>query len=174
MSITLPPDNAAPYTWTQPIRDGLARVNDIGDVVGSVIPISRLATGTPTGTKFIRDDGTLAVPPGGGSSTENTHAITASGATTLDPAVTGTYKIVTMTANSTFTFGSGVAGQVVRMDVHIIENATGGWTITWPTIKWQAGVVPTHVTNANSISLYTFWNPNNLGWYGAVGGQGFA
>lgn len=30
------------------------------------VPIARLATGTPTGSKFIRDDGTLAIPPGGG------------------------------------------------------------------------------------------------------------
>lgn len=30
------------------------------------IPISDIATGTPTGAKFVRDDGVLAVPPGGG------------------------------------------------------------------------------------------------------------
>lgn len=29
------------------------------------VPIANLATGTPTGTKFIRDDGVLAVPAGG-------------------------------------------------------------------------------------------------------------
>jgi hypothetical protein len=32
-----------------------------------VFPIARLATGTPDGSKFIRDDGTLATPAGGGS-----------------------------------------------------------------------------------------------------------
>lgn len=36
-----------------------------GQVVG-VVPIANLATGTPTGSKFIRDDGTLQVPGGGG------------------------------------------------------------------------------------------------------------
>lgn len=35
-----------------------------GQVIG-VIPIANLATGTPDGTKFIKDDGTLAVPAGG-------------------------------------------------------------------------------------------------------------
>lgn len=30
------------------------------------VPIANLATGTPDGTKFIRDDGVLAIPPGGG------------------------------------------------------------------------------------------------------------
>jgi hypothetical protein len=33
------------------------------------LPISAIATGTPTGTKFVRDDGTLAEPAGGGVST---------------------------------------------------------------------------------------------------------
>jgi hypothetical protein len=33
---------------------------------GGRVPIAQLASGTPDGTKFIRDDGTLAVPPGGG------------------------------------------------------------------------------------------------------------
>jgi hypothetical protein len=31
------------------------------------VPIARLASGTPDGTKFIKDDGTLATPPGGSS-----------------------------------------------------------------------------------------------------------
>ncbi len=34
--------------------------------ISGVIPIANLATGTPDGTKFIKDDGTLAVPSGGG------------------------------------------------------------------------------------------------------------
>lgn len=35
--------------------------------ISGVIPISNLATGTPSGNKFVRDDGTLQVPPGNGS-----------------------------------------------------------------------------------------------------------
>jgi hypothetical protein len=34
-------------------------------ITSGVIPVARLATGTPNGTKYIRDDGTLAVPGGG-------------------------------------------------------------------------------------------------------------
>lgn len=32
---------------------------------GDKIPIANLATGTPDGTKYIRDDGVLATPSGG-------------------------------------------------------------------------------------------------------------
>ena len=31
-----------------------------------LVPIAQLGTGTPTGSKFLRDDGTFQVPPGGG------------------------------------------------------------------------------------------------------------
>jgi hypothetical protein len=34
---------------------------------GSLVPMSQLATGTPDGTKFVRDDGTLQTPAGGGT-----------------------------------------------------------------------------------------------------------
>lgn len=37
--------------------------------ISNVVPIAHLATGTPDGTKFIRDDGALATPPGSGSGT---------------------------------------------------------------------------------------------------------
>ncbi len=37
------------------------------DITSGVIAMARLATGTPDGTKFIRDDGTLQTPPGGSS-----------------------------------------------------------------------------------------------------------
>lgn len=36
------------------------------DVTSGIFDIARLATGTPTGAKFVRDDGTLAVPTGTG------------------------------------------------------------------------------------------------------------
>lgn len=38
---------------------------DAAKITTGVFAIARLATGTPTGSKFVRDDGTLAVPAGG-------------------------------------------------------------------------------------------------------------
>lgn len=43
-------------------RTPTAHVHAAADITSGVIAIARLATGTPDGTKFIRDDGTLAVP----------------------------------------------------------------------------------------------------------------
>ena len=43
-----------------PLADYSGKLQEIAS--GDIIPISKLATGTPDGTKFIRDDGTLATP----------------------------------------------------------------------------------------------------------------
>lgn len=61
------------------IQDGGAKISDLehtankgaangyaGLNASSVVPIANLATGTPTGSKFIRDDNTLATPAGAG------------------------------------------------------------------------------------------------------------
>ena len=46
----------------------VARIPDLSaaKIASGVLAMARLATGAPDGTKFIRDDGTLAVPAGGG------------------------------------------------------------------------------------------------------------
>ena len=49
------PNTKAPNAHTHPASA----------IVSGVIAMARLATGTPDGTKFIRDDGTLQVPGGG-------------------------------------------------------------------------------------------------------------
>lgn len=39
---------------------------DAAVIVSGVFPVARLGTGTPDGTKFLRDDGVFATPSGGG------------------------------------------------------------------------------------------------------------
>lgn len=141
-----------------------------------------LVAGTNVTLTYNDAAGTLSVAAasgGGGSAVENTHAIAAAGsAVTLDPATTGTYKLVTLTAAScTITLGAGVAGQVVRMDVDLIMDATGGRAVVWPTsstLKWVGGSPPTLVTSAGAINSFTLWNPNNLGWRAAPVGMGIS
>ena len=68
------------------------------------VPIARLATGTPDGTKFIRDDGTL-VTPTSGVSLSGTNAWTGPNSFSADTTVsnltvTGTHSVNTLEADS--------------------------------------------------------------------------
>lgn len=53
----------------------LGQVDLTTDVTG-VLPMANIATGTPDGTKFVRDDGTLAVPAGSGGLGSNLSSTT--------------------------------------------------------------------------------------------------
>jgi hypothetical protein len=84
---------APPNRPTTPV----AHVHAASDITSGIIPISQLATGTPDGTQFIRDDGTLAVPPSAaGVSDADYGDITVSSAGsvwTIDAGVIGTSKL---------------------------------------------------------------------------------
>ena len=63
-----------------------------------VVPIANLASGTPDGTKFVKDDGTLAVPPGGGGTVDTVVGGTNVSVDSTDPAnpiVNSTYTNIT-------------------------------------------------------------------------------
>jgi len=55
----------------------------------------------------------------------------------------------------------------------MIQDATGGRTVTWPaTVKWSGGAQPTWVTTANAINIANFYYDGTNYW--AQGATGFA
>jgi hypothetical protein len=65
----------------------------------------------------------------------------------------GNIQSVTLTGNCTFAFSnpqSGASYQIV-----IIQDGTGGRTITWPTIHWEGRTVPTLTGTLNSKDIVT-------------------
>lgn len=71
----------------------------------------------------------------------------------------------TLIANITFTF-SNLADQTIN--ITLIQDATGGRTVTWPAgIKWQGGTAPTQTTTASKADVYTLKRVNGI-IYGAV------
>ncbi len=67
----------------------------------------------------------------------------------------GDRQIVTMSAACTFTFSNAVKGQTLTL--RLVENGTGGYSPTFPTLKWAGGTVGTPTTTANAINLYIFY-----------------
>lgn len=77
---------------------------------GARVPMAQLASGTPDGTKFVRDDGTLVVPAGGG------------GGGMSNPMTTAGDIIVGGTAGAAERLAIGTAGQVLK-----VVSGTPAW-----------------------------------------------
>jgi hypothetical protein len=68
----------------KPIVDYSGKQSEI--LASDTIPISNLGTGTPDGTKFLRDDGVFATPAGGGGGGNSTTQTVDFGASFTDKA----------------------------------------------------------------------------------------
>lgn len=66
----------------------------------------------------------------------------------------GNVQTVTLTDNTTLSFSSAKAGAAYTLIIK--QDATGGRTITWPTMKWAGGTALTSPTSAaNAIDIVT-------------------
>lgn len=63
----------------------------------------------------------------------------------------GDRQKITLTGNATFTFSNAVEGQVLTL--WLVQDGTGGRTVTLPTIKWPGGSAPTFSASANDIDM---------------------
>lgn len=107
------------------------------------------------------------------SLTESVSTIASSGTaqTIPSPAVvsasTATINDITLTANCTLTFPAATSGTSFLLFLR--QDATGSRTVTWPTVKWPAAVVPTLSTAANAIDVVSFICVAGA-WYGFIPG----
>lgn len=69
----------------------------------------------------------------------------------------------TLSANTTFTFSNMADGYVFTVRV---LNTASNYTVTWPTVSWQAGIAPTQTIGAKS-DVYTFVRVNGV-YYGTA------
>ncbi len=117
--------------------------------------------------------GTVALANGGGQETVVTNA-TATGATTLNLANGNVFNL-TLTGNVTFTFSGATSGKACAFSVYIKQDATGGRTVTWPTVKWAGGSAPTLTTSANAIDVLVFESlDGGTTWFGSLVGANFS
>ncbi len=115
--------------------------------------------------------GYAALANGGGA--ETVFTLSATGVTTLDLA-NGNIFVATLTSNTTYAFSGATAGKACSFALYNTQNATGGFTVTWPTtVKWSGGA-PVLTTMASSVDILVFETiDGGASWYGSLVGTNF-
>jgi hypothetical protein len=150
------------------------------------LPTVNLATGV-TGTLPVGNGGTgVTSSTGSGSVVLNTNPaitnptvtnyvetpVTANTGTTYTIDITnGTFQILTLTDNCTFTFPTATSGK--SFILLLKQDGTGGRTATWPAaVKWPGGTAPTITSTANRLDKFIF-SADGTNWYGSNAGQNY-
>lgn len=132
-------------------------------ITSGVFPIARVATGTPDGTKFVRDDGVLAVPPG---SVRLAATVTQSATPAINTDTTKSAHIVglaqAITSFTTSLTGTPTEGDMLRID--ITDSGTAR-AITWGA-KFEASTValPTTTVVSTRLDVVFTWNSVTSKW----------
>lgn len=100
--------------------------------------------------------------------TETTYTANTSTAITVDLA-NGTVQILTLTGSPTITMPTATAG---KSFVILLKTGSGGYSVTWSTVKWAGGTAPTITTTASKMDMLSFFS-DGTNWYGTVLGQNY-
>lgn len=103
-----------------------------------------------------------------GAYTEKVYTANSSTAITL-ALTNGTMQIITLTGICTVTMPSAVAG---KSFILLLKTGTGGYTVTWTTVKWPGGTAPTLTATASKMDILSFFS-DGTNWYGIVAGQNY-
>lgn len=111
---------------------------------------------------------------GGGKDVYQNHG-NAGATETVDLANGNTHRVV-LDANLTLTFTAVTSGVRCRFDLVVVQDATGGRTITWPaSVDWPGGTAPTLSPGANAVDIFTFLTVDGgTIWWGFIAGQAMA
>jgi hypothetical protein len=96
--------------------------------VTGILPIANIATGTPDGTKFVRDDGTLAVPAGTGM-VRLSQVVTSGSQATVDfTSISGSYTTLKVLIYAQDT-AAGTSDSAIYLKVNN-DGTSGNYTAT--------------------------------------------
>jgi hypothetical protein len=94
------------------------------------------------------------------------------GTTAIDFDVRGNFIKATLTGNVTFTVSNMRPG--TSYVLILIQDGTGGRTITWPSgIRWPSGTAPTLVTTASRVSVISIVPYSSTVGLAFLGGTNF-
>jgi hypothetical protein len=100
---------------------------------------------------------------------ETAFTANSSTAITLDLA-NGTVQIITLTGNATITMPTATAGK--SFIIMLKQDATGGRSVTWSTVKYPGGTAPTITSTASKQDIFSFF-ADGTNWYGTTIGLNY-
>ena len=82
----------------------------------------------------------------------------------------GTVQQLTLTGNATITMPTATAGK--SFIILLKQDATGGRSVTWSTVKYPGGTAPTITATASRQDIFSFF-ADGTNWYGVVVAQNY-
>lgn len=88
--------------------------------------------------------------------------------------VNGSVQNLTLTGSCVFTFPTATAGRSFLLILR--QDATGGRTVTWPTVtdivRWPGGTAPTLTSTASRVDVFAF-TADGTRWFGRTIAQNY-
>lgn len=171
----------------------------VSQITGAAPLASPAFTGTPTAptvttsdnstsiatTAWVKGQGyaASALPLSGGTMTGSVKLYAQTETTVNNTTISGTYSIpcntgtvftLTMTGNTTFSFGTVPTG-AYSCTLVIKQDSTGSRIVTWPTMKWAGATPAVLSTAANAVDIISMFTPDSgTTWYATLAGKAFA
>ena len=82
----------------------------------------------------------------------------------------GTVQQLTLTGNATITMPTATAGK--SFIILLKQDATGGRSVTWSTVKYPGGTAPTITATASKQDIFSFF-ADGTNWYGTTIGLNY-
>lgn len=111
-----------------------------------------------------------------GGGREKTYAATATTSSTTVDLNNGNTQTLTLASNTTLTITNATASTSCSLSLYLVQDGTGGRTVTWPAgVRWPGGTAPTLSAAAGSRDLVVLESTDGgTTWDAVLGGLAFA
>jgi hypothetical protein len=146
---------------------GVGQTPSFGNI-GQILT-SQGATAAPTWSTLTIPSNTTFLNPVITNYTESSYSQNSGTAVTLD-LLYGTIQSLTLTGNCTVTMPAVGTGKSFTL---LLRTGTGGFSVTWATVRWPGGTAPTITSGATKLDKFIFVS-DGVNWYGSNAGQNYS